>query len=232
MPTTIEKVGWRDFRERLLDYAALDAQRRRAIVFRGQGSSDWPLTTSLDRWRRFKDDRDRDAANLGLTDSFRREMILADLRADLQDARLVELLARHHGLPSPLLDWTNSPYMAAFFAFEALEEGRGSHVAVWVLDRGKLPAEKPADHDFDFVDEPELLRFNPRALRQHGVFLRINSMRRPLEEALAPALSRFDIDARDARLALADLDAMRINASNLYGDLDGVCRTVISRMLE
>lgn len=227
MGFTVERVGWREFREHLLDFAALDLPARQAIVFRGQGSSEWPLTTSLDRWRRFAHDRDRDDANLGLLQSFRREMILADLRADLQDARLLELLARHHGLPSPVLDWTSSPYMAAFFAFEALRLGKASHVSVWVLDRAKLG---PVSHAFDFIDEPELLRFNPRALRQHGVFVRVNSISQPLEGLLEPALSRYDIAAGDARLALADLDAMRINASNLYGDLDGVCRTVISRM--
>lgn len=228
MHTPVEQVGWREFRERLLDFAALDVARRQQIVFRGQSNHDWPLTTSLDRWRRFADDHDRDEANLGLLEAFRRETILADLRADLADARLVELLARHHGLPSPLLDWTSSPYMAAFFAFDAHRPEKCSRVTVWSLDRAKLPVPNPAS--LDFIDEPELLRLNPRALRQHGVFVRVNSIARPVEDLLAPALSRFDIDARDARLALADLDAMRINGSTLYGDLDGVSRTVLSRM--
>src|SRR6266849_213685 len=30
---------------------------------------------------------------------------------------------RHHGFPSPLLDWSRSPYIAAFFAFRDLGSG-------------------------------------------------------------------------------------------------------------
>lgn len=98
-----------------------------------------------------------------------------------------------------------------------------------MLDRAKLPDYTQLD-SLNVIDDPALLRFNQRALQQHGVFLRVSMLRRSLEDQLDHALTKFVLPSSDRQVALADLDEMTINDTNLFCDLDGAARTVVARL--
>ncbi len=193
--------------------------------FRGLSDSRWALQKTLDRFETFLDDEHRSAAAVKLLAGFRQELIGLDPKGQAPDGIALELLARHHGLPSVLLDWTKSPYIAAFFAFQGSVAVHARSVAVWALNLGKLPTAP----DIELIRDRELLWFNPRALSQQGVFLRVRSHKAPTEDLLDDAVTKITLPAVEYRIALRDLEAMNITARNLFLDLDGAARTATAR---
>jgi len=224
---TIRVNDWKEFKHRLDGYAQQPRLRRQQMLFRGQGRTSWKLQTTLDRHKLFSSDADRNVYVSELLDDFRTEAIrvgFPSLKELTGDA--LELLARHHGLPSPLIDWTDSPYIAAYFALTDPQVSIVEPAVVWVLDKAQFT---PDPALIDLIDDDKLLLFNRRAVQQRGSFLRVATILQPTEVLLDAALTKFEIPVSDVQHALADLDSMTINSTNLFCDLDGAAKTAVLR---
>lgn len=164
-------------------------------------------------------------------------------------------LMQHHGLPTRLLDWTESFAIALHFALQ----GNGGDVDIWMLDpyllnRRTLRAARlivdPADifdaeEDFEgsyfeyFIlpsKKPEWeqvvaiypRRHNPRLASQAGVFT-LHSDFTPLEVTDLPGLTRFTLVAGATAETREILEVLGINEYTIFPDLDGLGRMLRRR---
>lgn len=210
-------------------------------IFRGQSDSSYELTSSFHRTGRVRLDRfhGEDMPELrGYVDSF------ANLHFDLnrsEDYGALVALAQHHGFPTPLLDWTDSPYVAAFFAFcDVLNEPRerrpecvrvyslsGGYRKKYSIDRFAVNNPYPTVAPIRFP-----ARSNPRILAQQGLFTvsnvaDIEAYIRYREDVDGERyLNCVDIPAECAFDALSDLGYMGITHASLFPGLDGLCRAL------
>ncbi len=229
----IECESWVDFEKKLSGYFGLSHEVRKRYWFRGHSTRSWKLTPSIDRdlkvpkhTRHWGSDDERNSHNEKLLDAFSSRAIRSGIAVDMPKGDALELLARHHGLPSPILDWTESPYVAAFFAYDGSWAQQSEYCSVFVFDRSKLSS--TADEHIELIHDIELLRFNPRACEQQAVFMRVRSATAGLEELLADALWKYEIKLSDTSIAIACLEAMGMTASRLLPGFDGVARSAMS----
>ena len=222
----ISSDSWSEFDARLRGYFALQPQGRDQFVFRGQADARWPLKTTLDRYTERFGIPDRVEAGVNLLDVFQLES------AGLTDAGhgLLHLLARHHGLPSTIMDWTRSPYIAAFFAYRDARHdgpGRPGDVAVWCLNLAR--AGQYFRDDVVPIDDSAAVREIPRAIEQRSVFI---DVRFPFDWNALPQeiLTCFTIPAGERRFALSQLESMGINERGLFRSLEGAAEVAAWRV--
>lgn len=225
---------WASLRQLFSEYAALPRERRASLWFRGQGNANWSLSCTLDRpWGlghsgRFESADQRNDRHRHLLQEFLQEAVYLGTSESMIDTEAkIELLARHHGLPSPLMDWSLSPYVAAYFAMAS--QSPTTNAAIWCLDLTRVDLN--SREDFEILRENLPIFENRRVIQQRGVFVRL-AVPRSLDELVPHALTRFELPPGERELALQDLDEMMVNATAMFYDLQGAAKTAVLRCCE
>ena len=148
-------------------------------------------------------------------------------------------LIQHHGYPTPLLDWTYSPYVAAFFAYrgicreEAKNAAAADKVRILILDQTQWKDDhKPVlnlAHANLFMTIGEFIAIeNERMIPQQAASIVTNVddielFIKSKESHEKTYLSAIDLPVRDRNKVIQELRYMGITAGSMFPGLDGAC---------
>lgn len=225
------------------------------FLFRGQGNSDWKLKTTLERvvekpvsviqyYRHVLKTQHQVEAfsntqwklkNLDECTAW------VESRTDLNWPDFpgydYMIYLRHHGFPSPLLDWTRSPYVAAYFAYTSLPR-EGESVVIYcytdTISGGKgwssavpnISVKGPyvRSHKRHFIQQCEYTVCSK--LSDNILYFGDHEETFELDKSGQDLLWKIIVPRSTATIALKDLDLMNVNALSLMGSEDALVETL------
>jgi hypothetical protein len=238
-----------------------------SFLYRGQADASWKLQSALERtigddWTAEKAQKFEEFSLKHFCSKFH----LYDRENMQPESKLAWLsVMQHYGVPTRLLDFTESAYVALYFALEAYNPQTKRDLALYAIDYSAI-LEKSILHiqskdtafresratlsdkqdevfelivdrfsyDIAWIAEPKIV--NARLDRQAGSFILSGNRGMRIEEVLASPIyaecpmSKFVIPATLYEGIFALLRKMNITSKSLYGDLDGLARSIRMQM--
>lgn len=213
-------------------------------IYRGHTRDGWRLESTLDRLLRSRGL----LRNRGIRNFHYGNFILAARGRRGPNPSAIEeenewwALGQHHGLATPLLDWTESPFVGLFFAFEDVGSPDSKFRAVWALNenlvKDKEPVIRKRQRRRRRRTRPPIVEVfrpvsdeNTRLVSQRGLFTRgpdgvvlEDWVQRHFRGTKNTALIKFQIPNTDRGDCLRFLNRMNINHVSLFPDLYGASR--------
>lgn len=234
-----EAENWNDF----LLFITSQLEYRH-FVWRGQRDQLWKLESSLDRkLRTLNMLHDKEIRNTHL-ENFKyaiRGRRGANPR-NITDENEWWALGQHNGLLTPLLDWTTSPFVAAFFSYIEKASSSTSYRMVFGISKNSIRNKSNEIRNiFQGSGRPPIIDFvepltddNPRLVTQGGLFTRtpdgedIESWIKKNFKGESEKVKMWKIllPETERETALQSLNRMNINYLSLFPDLFGASNHV------
>jgi len=218
-----------------------------SLLFRGHRRVSWKLKSTLER----------KVADLPTVNSFAKQIKVtklafesytgsswqsaftsSDVALPPEDYEFMVYL-RHHGYPIPLLDWSRSPYIASFFAFQY--PSTENNVAVYSFREYSGEGKSGKINNSNIVGCGPTIRTHKRHYIQQAEY---TYCRKKVgkdwhysshEQALAGSgadqdtLKKYVLPASIRGEVLTELDSMNINAYTLFGSEEGLAEMLANR---
>jgi hypothetical protein len=265
--------NWEEFEEqiKILENKRLQQKSASKFLYRGQGDHTWYLLTTLERnlqgerlslkkyhhlifavKPQIESFTEANWSILSYPDGFDKwieengSLIPHAFSSSIEFQHTYSYMVylRHYGFPSPFLDWSSSPYVAAYFAFRGAASCK-NNVSIYVF----LESASPSGLKSGSSNEPHIYKFGPYVRTDRRHFLQQSQYTicimhtgeweyAPHEKAFARCDTnqdlrwKFNIPSSERLKVLRLLDNYNINALSLFGSEESLMETMALREIQ
>lgn len=238
---------WEDF------LAQPPSKGRPHPVFRGVANEKWGLETTLERIGRVNEPFEEYLTSVDIAK--RALESYSDKRWDLEKVDCLKIdpgelwrwgalpnyeflvYLRHHGFPSPFLDWSMSRYVAAFFAFIDADPDKVKRCAIYEFasfgEEGGSKSFCGTDETPRICDLGHTIRAHKRHYMQQAEYTYCVKATKeaglifaPHSEGQGQYVKKYTLPTSEKEKVLKSLQEMNITAYTLFGTEDSLIKTL------